>query len=98
MVFVLYVALWVIALSRGHTRAISQHYDVPAEFRGNHGAWRHHRVLRGLYDYALQVTLAGVLPLAWLGALIERTRRANMVAVMATLLLVVNCAHFPLFD
>ena len=94
----LYVALWVLALSRGHTRAISRHYDVPAEFRGNHGPWRHYRVLRGVYDYALMVTSAGVLPLAWLGALVERTRRANMVAVTSTLLLVVNCAHFPLFD
>ena len=94
----LYVALWVIALSRGDTRAISQHYDVPAEFRGNHGPWRHHRVLRGLSDYALQVTLASVFPLAWLGAALEQTRRANVVAIMAALLVFVNCAHFPLFD
>lgn len=97
-VVVLYVALWIIALSCGHTRAISRHYDVPAEFRGNHGPWRHQRVLRGLSNYALLVTVAGVLPLAWLGALVERSRRANIVAVTATLLFVVNCAHFPLFD
>lgn len=97
-VVALYVAMWVIALSRGHTRAISQHDDVPAEFRGNHGPWRHHRVLRGLYNYALQVTMAGVLPLAWLGVAFDRSRPANIVAIMATLLVFVNCAHFPLFD
>ena len=97
-VVVLYVALWVIALSRGHTRAISRHYEAPAEFRGNHGPWRHQRVLRLLSGYASLVTTIGVLPLACLGALVERTRRANVVALMAALLLVINCAHFPLFD
>jgi hypothetical protein len=94
----LYVALWVIAVSRGHTRAISQHFDVPAEFRGNHGPWRHHRILRDLSNYASVVTLAGVLPLAVLGGLVERTRRANIVAALAVVMLIVDCAHFPLFD
>ena len=94
----LYVALWVVAVSRGDTRAISRHDDTPAGFRSNHGPWRHHSVLRGLCGCASIITIVGVLPLAGLGALVERTRRAGIVAALALVMAAVDCAHFPLFD
>ena len=94
----LYAALWTIALSGGHLRGVSAHFSQPAEFRSNHGPWRHHVVLDGLYEYALLVTVWGLSPLAWLGTLVERTRRAYNVAGLAAALLVVGCAHVPLFD
>ena len=98
MVAALYVALWTIALSQGDVRAIKQHYEVPARLRGNHGPWRHHRVLRDLSEYALMILFIGALPLAALGILVERTRRAGIVGAFALTMLVVDCAHFPLFD
>jgi hypothetical protein len=55
-------------------------------------------VLNVLYDFAMFATLFGVLPVAWVGAMTERTRRAGVVAGLATLMLFLNCAHFPLFD
>jgi hypothetical protein len=97
-VVVLYVALWAIALHGDHVRAITRHYDTPAGFRGNHGPWRHHRVLRGISGHASVIMVFGVLPLAGVGALVERTRRGGIVAVFAVVMLVVDCAHFPLFD
>ena len=94
----LYVALWVIAFSRGDVRAIGRHDDVPPEFRGNHGPWRHHRVLRDVSGYASAIMIAGVMPLAGLGAAVERTRRSGIVAGLSLAMLVVCCGHFPLFD
>jgi hypothetical protein len=97
-VVALYTALWAIALSRGNVRAIGKHYDVPAELRGTHGPWRHNTVLRGLAESATLVLVTGVIPLASLGAVVERTRRAGYVAVLALVMFIVDVAHFPLFD
>jgi hypothetical protein len=97
-VAVLYVALWSMAFSRGKVRAIAQHYDAPPEFRGNHGPWRHDRVLRRLSSYASVVMVVGVLPLAATGAVVEGTRRSGIVVGLALVMLVVGYAHFPLFD
>jgi hypothetical protein len=91
-------AMWVTALADGHVRLLVREYDVPPEFRGNHGPWRHARVLGVLYNVAVFGTMLGVLPIAWAGALVERTRRAEIVAGLATVMLLVNCAHVPLFD
>ena len=97
-VVVLYVALWAIALQGDHVRAITSYYDTPAGFRGNHGPWRHHRVLRGISGHAAVIMVLGVLPLAAAGALVERTRRAGIVVALSLVMFVVDCAHFPLFD
>jgi hypothetical protein len=91
-------AMWIVAASDGHVQLIVREYQTPPEFRGNHGPWRHARVLNSLYDFAMFATLFGVLPAAWVGAMTERTRRAGVVAGLATLMLFLNCAHFPLFD
>jgi len=91
-------AMWIIALRDGHARLILWQYQTPPEFRGNHGPWRHALMLEVLYDFALFGTFVGVLPVAWVGAMVERTRRAGIVAGLATVMLFLNCAHFPLFD
>lgn len=96
--FGLYAAMWAIAMSGGRVRALSHHYDVPPEFRGNHGPWRHHRVLRRLCGYASIITVVGVLPLTTIGVLVERTRRAAIVSALSFVMIVIDCAHFPLFD
>ena len=98
IVVVLYLVVWATAFADGSVRAISQHYGVPVEFRGNHGPWRHHRELRLLSEYATLLTVFGIPPAAWLGFLFERTRRAQIVAVLSGVMIVVDCAHFPLFD
>jgi hypothetical protein len=54
-------------------------------------------VLRTLHDFAMFGTF-GVLPAALIGAASEGTRRARIVAALATVMLFLNCAHFPLFD
>ena len=93
----LLVAMWVIAMANGHVRLLIEYYNAQPEFRGNHGPWRH-AVLRGIYDYALLLTLFGVIPLAFLGAAVEGRRRAAAVLALAMILLVVGLAHFELFD
>jgi hypothetical protein len=90
-------AMWIIALADGHAQLIVREYRTPPEFRGNHGPWRHARVLRTLHDFAMFGTF-GVLPAALIGAASEGTRRARIVAALATVMLFLNCAHFPLFD
>jgi len=91
-------AMWIIAITDGHARLVIQEYQTPPEFRGNHGPWRRALVLEALWNYAAFGTLFGVLPVAWLGFLVERTRRAEVVAALATLMFFVSCGHFPLFD
>ena len=97
-VFLVYVGLWVIAFSEDNVRWLATHYATPVEYRGNGGPWGRHRVLGTLSGYASGLTICGVLPLAALGAFVERTRRAKFVAWLAAVMLLVDCAHFPLFD
>ena len=73
-------------------------YQTPPAWRGNHGPWRHALVLGVLYDFAMFANFFGVLPMAWIGATIERTRRASIVAALTTLMFLLNCVHLPLFD
>lgn len=98
MVAVIIAAMWTTALVNDQLRLIHQEFGLPPELRGNHGPWRHARVLAALYDTALLGTLFGVLPAALVGVTRERTRRAAVVAALAMVMLFVNCAHFPLFD
>ena len=97
-VFLAYVGLWVIAFSEGDVRWLATHYETPAEFRGSGVPWGRNRVLRTLDGYASVLTIFGVLPLAVLGGLVERRRRANVVLALAVVMVVMSCAHFPLFD
>jgi hypothetical protein len=91
-------AMWIVAISDGHAPLIVHEYQKSAELRGNHGSWRHSGVLNALYDFAVFTTVFGVLPIGWIGALTERTRRARVVAGLATIMLLLCCAHLPLFD
>ncbi len=91
-------AMWAVAVTDGHARLIIREYQTPPEFRGNHGPWRRARVLERLYDFAMICTVVGVLPAAWVGVAVERTRRAQIVAILSTVMLFLNCAHLPLFD
>jgi hypothetical protein len=94
----LYLAMWMIALTHGNVADASQHFATPPRFRGNHGPWRHDRVLRTLSEFASLFTILAVLPLASAGCFLERTRRAGIVAALALAMMVIDCAHFPLFD
>jgi hypothetical protein len=94
----LLAAIWVIALANGYVGLLSQYYELAPEFRGNHGPWRHVRVLRELYRYALGLTFFGALPLAFLAAIVDGSRRTGILVVSAMILLIVGVAHFPLFD
>jgi hypothetical protein len=98
MVIGLYLTMWTSALSYGDVADASQHFATPPKFRGNHGPWRHDRVLRTLSEFASLLTILAVLPLASAGCFLERTRRAGIVAVLALAIMVIDCAHFPLFD
>src|SRR5688572_12881304 len=59
------LTMWALALNDG----VAGSAFGPAS--GNHGVWRHHRVMRGLYEHVLLYAHLIALPAALLGGFAE---------------------------